>query len=956
MALLRNCSGRVVEVEDDRVIELVKEGFEQLRAEEVQTHKRVSHETRDAELFFYKNQVNPHGYGQSTPLLIEALEKAGIGVTHQCTDQKIGIVYSYPHALEKVTTERKVLYSMFESTRLSPSWTPYLEMADKIFVPSKFCKKAFEASGVKAKVVPLGYNSKDFFYKEKEDDGVFTFVMYNAFDMRKGWDLVFEAFQKEFKDNEKVKLILKTTAKVLPFPILPSQYPNIEVIKESLTSNQLRLLLQSADCFVFPSRGEGFGLTPLEALACGTTAIIPNASGMSEYFDKRYFIELKVKGEREPIYENFDINEVGKMIEPDVKDLAKKMRWAFNHQKECWEMGKKGSKWVAKQYPIEKTGELLAKEIRKLKPKVVKTKDNTPKNMSIVILSMDRLYCLQKCIYNIRQYTDKSYELIVVDNGSKKETVDWLKKQDDIKLILNKTNRGVARGRNQGMKIAKGEYICLLDNDIFVEQGWDHKLAGILEFMPQAGIVGVNGADVENYNPIIFRKADTTEDVVECEVVPGGLTLFNRKLLERVGYLDEDMPNPNFWHEDLGFCRRIRLSGLKVYTISNLPYIHQGGLSHVPPEEAPFGFQENARYIEHKYTEDNTLIIHRNVCDEGCSESFCVLAKNIANIMRDMGYVVVRKDSVKCEPVTFDFCKAFDMKFNGKRICLMHLENDRPPRAWLESFKPYDFALNVSPHAYHNLIKWGFPKEKMVNVSPNGVNGDIFNLDVKPLNLHPNKFKFLTAGASQPRKGTDRLIQAYFEEFTADDNTVLVIKDYRYGWAKWTKQLIQVQQDKHPNPPLVEHIFEDYPVGKLAKLYRAVALNGAYFHPHKGECFGLPIFEALACGCRVGVTNYTGPKYFLKDYATKYPDNVYLFDYELGDSTFHNWKEEPYYEKDEKPQWALASIKDCRKWARKTYNSKYNKAVANKLSKEIIKEFSWENTVSKFAKAIKNAT
>jgi glycosyltransferase involved in cell wall biosynthesis len=263
-------------------------------------------------------------------------------------------------------TEKKVLYSMFESTKIDPEWIPYLKMADKIFVPSKFCRDAFATRGISTEVIPLGYNSDNFYYQEKMDDGVFTFTMYNAFDQRKGWDIAFGAFVEEFGKQEDVKLILKSVQHRLPFPILRSEYPNVEVILQKVPQDQLRELLYRTDCFVFPSRGEGFGLTPLEALACGTTSIIPNAHGMSEYFDDRYFIELELDGLRPAVYENFDIKVVGEMVEPSKSDLRKKMRWAYEHRNKVWQMGCEGAKWVKDNYTIRKTGLKLASELRKL--------------------------------------------------------------------------------------------------------------------------------------------------------------------------------------------------------------------------------------------------------------------------------------------------------------------------------------------------------------------------------------------------------------------------------------------------------------------------------------------------------------------------------------------------------------------------------------------------------------
>lgn len=371
MALLVNLKGRVVEVDEQRRIDkLIKQGFKFPSKIEKRAYYRNSKKVQPVKngygVFFRKNNQNPHGYGQSTEPLINSLEDAGIPITHEYTGQEVGIVYSYPHPLESLQTKKKVLYSMFESTSIDPEWVEYLKMADKIFVPSKFCQKSFATRGIESEVIPLGYNDEEFYYKEKQDDGVFTFTMYNAFDQRKGWDILFGAFTEEFGQQSDVKLILKSVVKKLPFPIIRSQYPNVEVVLGNYTPFELRELLWKTDCFVFPSRGEGFGLTPLEALACGTTSIIPNASGMSEYFNEKYFIELEVEGLRPAIYENFDIRVVGEMVEPSKKDLRKKLRWAYEHRAKCWEMGFKGAEWVKREYPIKRTGIRLARELREL--------------------------------------------------------------------------------------------------------------------------------------------------------------------------------------------------------------------------------------------------------------------------------------------------------------------------------------------------------------------------------------------------------------------------------------------------------------------------------------------------------------------------------------------------------------------------------------------------------------
>jgi len=261
MALLKNLKGRLVEVEGQKRIEKrIQEGFEFATKQEEAVYNRnlkrkVNPPSKEGGIFFRRNPHRPHGYGESTQPLVDSLMDAGINVSDEYSGQEIGVVYSYPHPLKSIETEKKLLYTMFESTSIDPEWLPYLELADKIVVPSHFCQEAFMSRGVETEVVPLGYNPDNFFYQEKVDDGVFTFTMYNAFDMRKGWDIAFGAFIEEFGTQEDVKLVLKGVANKLPFPILKSQYPNVEVILERVSHDKLRYLLYNTDCFVFPVVG-----------------------------------------------------------------------------------------------------------------------------------------------------------------------------------------------------------------------------------------------------------------------------------------------------------------------------------------------------------------------------------------------------------------------------------------------------------------------------------------------------------------------------------------------------------------------------------------------------------------------------------------------------------------------------------------------------------------------------
>ena len=113
--------------------------------------------------------------------------------------------------------------------------------------------------------------------------------------------------------------------------------------------------------------------------------------------------------------------------------------------------------------------------------------------VSIIILTFNRLDVTKDCIASIQRNTPEKHEIIFVDNGSTDGTISWLRQQvaanSNYNLIENKNNEGFARGCNQGIEAARGEYILLINNDTVVTPEW---LSGMLEcfIYDKVGIVG----------------------------------------------------------------------------------------------------------------------------------------------------------------------------------------------------------------------------------------------------------------------------------------------------------------------------------------------------------------------------------------------------------------------------------------------------------------------------------
>ena len=345
--------------------------YEQKRSAKI---KDMSRSKDDTGVYYITTNSKTDGYGNSKDFLEDALKSEGVNISKTFKNQKVAFIYHSPRSISRSDCEKNILYSMFESDKIPDSWIEDLKKFDEIVVPSKFCYKAFKKAGFESKVVPLGVCAKTYKYKKRktaiEENRDFVFLHYNAFNVRKGFIELFQAFNDAFKNTDAVKLILKTTLNNLPLPIAPQIYPNIEIVRGKIDNDEMLKLLHRADCFVYPSRGEGFGLPPLEAGSTGITSIVPDAHGIAEYFDASAFYEVKVEKACKALYTRYKKEDTGKMIVCDVDDLAQKMREAYENQKKIKLMGEK-ARDVANKYSWERCAKNLKRIITAVEKKEV---------------------------------------------------------------------------------------------------------------------------------------------------------------------------------------------------------------------------------------------------------------------------------------------------------------------------------------------------------------------------------------------------------------------------------------------------------------------------------------------------------------------------------------------------------------------------------------------------------
>lgn len=226
--------------------------------------------------------------------------------------------------------------------------------------------------------------------------------------------------------------------------------------------------------------------------------------------------------------------------------------------------------------------------------------------LSIIILNYNHKNLLKNCLKSLKEAELKlDYEIIISDNNSSDDSQEFLAqletKDPDLKVILNSKNLGYAQANNQAIKLARGEYILILNPDIIVLPDSIERLVKYLQKNKKVGMVGpqlLNPNKTIQYSCYRFPKLITPavrrtflgrlpgfkqelkrylmldynhQQTREVDWLIGACLMIKKEVLEEVDSFDERY---FLYFEDVDLAKKVWQAGYKVVYLPKAQMIH----------------------------------------------------------------------------------------------------------------------------------------------------------------------------------------------------------------------------------------------------------------------------------------------------------------------------------------------------------------------------------------------
>ena len=540
------------------------------------------------------------------------------------------------------------------------------------------------------------------------------------------------------------------------------------------------------------------------------------------------------------------------------------------------------------------------------------------KKVTIIILTWNGLDYTKRCIESLQERTVfPDYEVVVVDNGSTDGTVEYLRSLSSLRVFENDRNLGFVRGNNRAMAECGGDSdFVLLNNDTeIIQPEWLSRLQATAYSAPEVGVVGARlrrpdgmlqhaGAymPIETFwgQQIGAGEKDINQFNADAEVegIVFACAYIKREVYEQVGPLDEDYFS---YFEDSDYCLNARSHGFKVVCCGSVTVVHHENTSaRVNKVSHSDMFLESQKTFRRKW---QAALERSRYTSEVNWHSLLNFPSGYANSSRELVLELDRQGVrvnyrylygpgtpfVLAEPeqsssyminvirgrrirpsgvhVCYGQADAFPANYRSYKIGYTMLEVDGLPREWVSRANKMDEIWTPSSFNAETFRASGV--DRPIRVMPLGVNPAYFNPNIESYPV-PGVFTFLSMFEWGERKAPDMLLRAFNDEFRADEQVVLVCKVYNQDISINVPRHVGRLGLREDGGRIVFSINEVVPAHQLGALYRSA---NCFVLPSRGEGWGLPLLEAMACGLPVIATAWGAQTDFIS-HEIAYPLDI----------------------------------------------------------------------------------
>jgi GT2 family glycosyltransferase len=197
--------------------------------------------------------------------------------------------------------------------------------------------------------------------------------------------------------------------------------------------------------------------------------------------------------------------------------------------------------------------------------------------LSLIVLSWDNLSFTEACVESLRENTDVSYELIIVDNGSTDGSAEFARNASDL-AVTHAENLGFAAGMNTGLRVANGKHTAFINNDTRFPRSWASQVLETFDSHEGAGLVAPSVTAAGN--PVTVRETPGSDRIVLTpfgEFPSGVVYVMPTELSKGLGGWNEEYETASA--EDLDLCFTVWAHGYDIVVDQRVLIEHESQAS-----------------------------------------------------------------------------------------------------------------------------------------------------------------------------------------------------------------------------------------------------------------------------------------------------------------------------------------------------------------------------------------